>query len=93
MVIVDGILPIRGWEGPQQTLVKGDKKLPAIAAASVLAKEARDGLIKRLSKLYPGYGLENNVGYGTKYHIQSLIDLGPSALHRKSFLSKINGHN
>ncbi len=89
MVLVDGILPIRSWAGPQETLINGEKKSPAIAAASVLAKEARDELIRLLAQNYPGYSLETNVGYGTKFHREALIKLGPTSLHRKSFLSKL----
>ena len=89
LVLVDGVLPIRQWEGPQKTIIRGDSSSAAIAAASVLAKEARDALIKRLAKQYEGYGLDKHVGYGTKFHKQTLIALGASSLHRVSFLSKI----
>ncbi len=88
-VLVDGILPIRLWEGKQKTLVHGESKSIAIAAASVLAKETRDALIKRLSNDYPEYGLKTNVGYGTKLHREVLLDLGPTPLHRQSFLTNI----
>ena len=88
-VLVDGILPIRLWKGKQKTLVHGESKSMAIAAASVLAKETRDALIKRLSNDYPEYGLKTNVGYGTKLHREVLLDLGPTPLHRQSFLTKI----
>ncbi len=88
-VLVDGILPIRLWKGKQKTLVHGESKSIAIAAASVLAKETRDALIKRLSNNYPEYGLKTNVGYGTKLHREVLLDLGPTPLHRQSFLTKI----
>ena len=89
IVLVDGVLPIRIWNGEQKTLVHGESKSAAIAAASVLAKEARDSLIKRLSNQYPEYGLTSNVGYGTKLHREILIAFGPTPLHRQSFLSKI----
>ncbi len=89
MILVDGILPISIWDGPQKTIVHGESKSPAIAAASVIAKEARDQLIKQLSITYPGYDLEKNVGYGTKSHREALINIGPSVLHRKTFLSRI----
>jgi len=89
MVLVDGVLPIRLWKGHQKTLVHGERKYPAIAAASVLAKEARDALIKRLAENYPGYGLDTNVGYGSTFHREALLEIGPTSLHRKSFLSKI----
>ncbi len=89
LVLVDGILPISIWEGPQKTLVHGESQSTAIAAASVLAKETRDQLIKGLAKHFPNYGLETNVGYGTKLHREGLLALGPTPLHRQTFLSKI----
>ena len=89
LIIVDGILPIRLWAGKQQTQVRGESHFPSIAAASVLAKEARDELIKRLAHKYNLYGLEQNKGYGTEIHRTNLIKIGASKLHRKSFLSKL----
>ena len=89
LVLVDGLLPIRSWHGKQQTQVRGENYFPSIAAASVLAKEARDELIKRLAFKYNHYGLEKNKGYGTEIHRTNLIKLGATSLHRKSFLSKI----
>ncbi|MEY4297858.1 MAG: hypothetical protein RLZZ423_1037 [Cyanobacteriota bacterium] len=88
-VLVDGVLPLRCWQGPQQTLVRGDSQNLAIAAASVLAKQARDALISRLAAAYPGYGLERHAGYGTALHRQALLALGPTPLHRRSFLSRV----
>jgi len=89
LVLVDGVLPLRCWSGPQRTLVRGDSHCLAIAAASVLAKQARDGLIQRLAAAYPGYGLERHAGYGTAVHRQALLTLGPTALHRRSFLRRV----
>ena len=89
LVIVDGVLPIRLWDGEQITQVRGESSFASIAAASVLAKQSRDELIKRLAKNNAPYGLEKNKGYGTKLHRRCLINEGPSKLHRKSFLSKI----
>ena len=89
LVLVDGLLPIRLWRGKQKTKVGGESYFPSIAAASVLAKEARDELIKRLALKYDHYGLEHNKGYGTEIHRTNLIKVGASNLHRKSFLSKI----
>jgi len=86
LVIVDGNLPLRLWAGPQRTLVAGDRHNLAIAAASVLAKQARDQLITRLAERYPGYGLERHAGYGTAVHRCALQQLGASPLHRRSFL-------
>ena len=86
LVIVDGVLPLRGWLGPQCTLVGGDSHCMAIAAASVLAKQARDGLIQGLAERYPGYGLERHAGYGTAQHREAIGRLGLTPLHRRSFL-------
>ena len=66
LIIVDGVLPLRLWTGKQMTKVRGESSFPSIAAASVLAKQSRDELIKRLAKKYYPYGLEKNKGYGTK---------------------------
>ena len=89
LILVDGILPIRLWQGKQKTQVKGESHFPSIAAASVLAKEARDDLIKRLALKYDLYELEKNKGYGTKIHRASLIKAGATKLHRKSFLTRL----
>ena len=90
LILVDGVLPIRLWTGKQKTKIKGEDHFPAIAAASVLAKEARDELIKRLAKKYSLYELDKNKGYGTELHRNILIKKGATKLHRKSFLSKLN---
>tara|TARA_Y100001968_G_C19096594_1_gene590435 strand:- start:98 stop:685 length:588 start_codon:yes stop_codon:yes gene_type:complete len=89
LILVDGVLPIRLWLGKQKTQVRGESHFASIAAASVLAKESRDGLIKRLARRYSIYELEKNKGYGTRIHIASLINAGATKLHRKSFLSKL----
>ncbi|MGL6133207.1 MAG: ribonuclease HII [Prochlorococcaceae cyanobacterium] len=91
LLIVDGVLPLRGWGGSQATLVRGDQRCPAIAAASVLAKQARDQLVRELAGRYPGYGLERHVGYGTAQHRQALLELGITPLHRRSFLRRLPG--
>ncbi|MBW3042718.1 ribonuclease HII [Prochlorococcus marinus] len=89
LILVDGKLPIRLWKGKQKTQVRGESHFASIAAASVLAKEARDELIKRLACKFSLFGLENNKGYGTKIHRANLIKEGATKLHRKSFLSKL----
>ena len=88
MLLVDGVLPLRGWGGAQATLVAGDSLCLAIAAASVLAKQARDGLMVALAQRYPGYGLERHAGYGTAQHQAALASLGLTPLHRRSFLGR-----
>ena len=89
LILVDGILPIRFWPGKQKTQVRGESHFASIAAASVLAKESRDELIKRLARKYNCYGLEKNKGYGTEIHRTNLIKEGATKLHRKSFISRL----
>ncbi|PCJ30799.1 MAG: ribonuclease HII [Gammaproteobacteria bacterium] len=67
------------------TIIKGDQSEPAIAAASILAKVARDNEMKQMDKQYPGYGFAQHKGYPTKQHQQALLDLGVTAIHRRSF--------
>lgn len=86
-VLVDGSLPLRPWRGPQQCVVAGDRHCLTIACASVLAKEGRDALLQRLDARWPGYGFAAHKGYGTQQHRQALEKLGPTPLHRLSFLS------
>lgn len=89
LLLVDGVLPLRLWPGNQRTVVGGDARCLAIAAASVLAKECRDALIRRLANRLPGYGLERHAGYGTAQHRAALLELGPTPLHRRSFLGNL----
>ena len=86
LVLIDGVLPLRGWSGPQRTVIKGDLHCAAISAASVMAKQERDALLARLADHFPGYGLERHAGYGTAQHRQALASLGATPLHRQSFL-------
>jgi len=70
---------------PQTALVKGDQRSLSISAASVLAKTARDELMRRMDASYPGYGFARHKGYGTREHQQAIRRLGACTLHRKSF--------
>jgi ribonuclease HII len=70
---------------PQTSLLKGDRRSLSIAAASVLAKVARDELMCQLEAQYPGYGFAVNKGYGTLAHRRALKTLGPSPVHRSTF--------
>ena len=88
-VLVDGNLPLRLWSGSQETVVRGDSAHLEIAAASVLAKQARDALLVRLAQRYPGYGFDRHAGYGTAQHRAAVLSLGPTQLHRLSFLRKV----
>ena len=70
---------------PSAAVVKGDSKVPAIAAASILAKVSRDREMRELDLLYPGYGIAGHKGYPTPEHLEALQRLGPVAIHRRSF--------
>lgn len=70
---------------PATAIVGGDATNQSISAASILAKEARDREMVRLSALHPGYGFEGHMGYPTAAHVEALSRLGPCAAHRKSF--------
>lgn len=76
---------------PVQTIVQGDGRSASIAAASILAKVTRDDLMDQLAMEYPGYGFEVHKGYGTKAHYEALAQLGPSPVHRMTFLKKLYG--
>lgn len=73
---------------PQESIIKGDQKCISIAAASIVAKVARDSFMAEMSEIYPGYGFERNKGYGTEAHYNGLRELGMTPLHRKTFLRK-----
>ena len=73
---------------PTRCEVKGDGRYACIAAASILAKVSRDRLLDELDEKYPGYGLKKHKGYPTKAHYAALGELGPSEIHRLSFLKK-----
>lgn len=85
LCLVDGNQRIPGLALPQQSIVKGDQRCLAIAAASILAKVWRDALITRLAVKYPHYDLANNKGYGTPSHRRALSQYGASSYHRRSF--------
>lgn len=70
---------------PQTALVKGDARCLSIAAASVLAKTARDKLLYDLEEIYPGYGFAHHKGYATAGHYEALERLGPCEIHRRTF--------
>lgn len=83
-ILVDG-LPVPDLPCPSTNLVKGDSKSLLIAAASILAKTARDADCLRLDALYPGYGFAQHKGYPTAAHVAALNRLGPCPEHRRSF--------
>lgn len=83
-LLIDAV-KLPGINIPQTSLIKGDARSLSIAAASVLAKTSRDALMRELSKKYSGYGFEKHKGYGTSYHQTALLQLGVSAVHRRSY--------
>ena len=83
-VLVDGNRLPR-WEYASEPVVKGDDRVPAIAAASILAKVQRDSELIALDEQYPGYGFASHKGYPTAAHLQALQDLGVTPQHRRSF--------
>jgi len=70
---------------PANALIKGDARVAAISAASVLAKVQRDRDMVQMDKEYPGYGFAKHKGYGTKAHLEALEELGPCAIHRRTY--------
>lgn len=68
---------------------KADEDFPEVALASILAKETRDAVMRRYDRRYPGYGFARHAGYGTKAHYEALKTLGPSPIHRLTFLSSL----
>jgi ribonuclease HII len=78
-------LRLPGVDLPQTALIKGDQQVLSIAAASVLAKTARDDCLVELDSAHPGYGFARHKGYGTAFHQAALQSLGPCPIHRKSF--------
>jgi ribonuclease HII len=87
LVLSDGYR-IRGFEGRQQAIVRGDSVSQSIAAASCLAKTVRDHWMRCLGEeFYPGYGWERNAGYATREHRLAISSMGPTALHRLRFLT------
>lgn len=83
-VMVDGNKLPR-WEYSSEAIVQGDGSVPAISAASILAKVTRDEEMIALDQKYPGYGFAKHKGYPTKEHLNALAMLGPCVIHRQSF--------
>lgn len=74
----------------QETIIKGDEKIPEIALASIIAKNHRDSFMKKISEVYPHHGFEHHVGYGTVSHYEAIKGHGLTPLHRRSFLKKLS---
>ena len=88
LFLVDAVNGV-GLEGEERALVRGDQISYAIAAASILAKVARDKAMEALDLAYPHYGFARHKGYGTALHLQALREFGPCPAHRPGFLRRI----
>ena len=84
-IIIDGNYNFLAHDGRARTIIKADLTVPAVSAASIIAKVARDNWMAEAARRYPGYGFERHVGYGTSQHRQALQTLGICYLHRRSF--------
>ena len=87
ILLIDAV-DLEAEDIPKKPIIKGDATCYSIAAASIVAKVARDSFMKELEAEYPGYGFASNKGYGTAAHYEGLRTLGSSPIHRKSFLKK-----
>jgi len=85
IIVIDGNLPLPNYSQPQKSVVNGDEKIFSIAAASVLAKVARDRIMLAMHERYQQYGFKQHKGYGTKLHLKMLEKFGPCEIHRQSF--------
>jgi ribonuclease HII len=83
-LLIDAVR-IEGWRCPQLSLIKGDARCLSIAAASIIAKVARDRMMADLGNYVPAYGFQQHKGYGTAIHAHALRTYGPSQQHRRSF--------
>ena len=85
-LLLNDAVTIPGITLPQVPIIKGDAKSVSIAAASIIAKVTRDRLMAEYDKILPGYGFAENKGYGSAAHIEALKKLGPTPIHRVSFI-------
>ena len=88
MLLIDAVKLDAGM--PSESIIKGDEKCLCIAAASIVAKVARDSFMTEMDSVYPGYDFAGNKGYGTAKHYEGLRTLGKTPIHRKTFLKKFD---
>ena len=88
-VLLNDAVTIPGVDIPQVPIIKGDAKSISIGAASIMAKVYRDRMMIEYDKMYPGYEFASNKGYGSKEHMEALQKIGPSPIHRQSFIKGI----
>ncbi len=85
VIVIDGDYNFLPNNRKTQTLIKADDLIPAVSAASIIAKVARDNYIAEQAVIFPEYGFDSHVGYGTKKHIQALDNNGVTPIHRLSY--------
>ena len=85
-ILLNDAVTIPGLPMKQVPIIKGDAKSASIAAASIVAKVTRDRMMIKLDEIYPGYGFAENKGYGSAAHIAAIRQIGPSKIHRRSFI-------
>ena len=86
-LLLNDAVKIPGVTLPQVSIIKGDAKSASIGAASIIAKVTRDRMMVEYDSIFPEYGFAANKGYGTAIHIAALKELGPTPIHRRSFIS------
>jgi ribonuclease HII len=84
-IIVDGNYNYLSHDPRATALIKADDSIPAVSAASIMAKVARDAFMAQLAGEYPDYGFDKHVGYGTKQHTEALLKYGVTTIHRRSY--------
>jgi len=92
-ILLNDAVTIPGLSMKQVPIIKGDAKSVSIAAASILAKVTRDHMMIEYDKLYPEYGFAKHKGYGTAAHIAVLKELGPTPIHRKTFIKNFKAEH
>lgn len=83
--LIDGRDRPTGLPCPAEAIIKGDARVPAISAASIIAKVARDAMMDAAAESFPGFGFEQHAGYPTPFHQRKIIELGLTPIHRLSF--------
>lgn len=88
-LLLNDAVTIPKVEIPQVPIIKGDAKSISIAAASIIAKVYRDHLMVQYDEIFPGYGFAGNKGYGAPAHMEAIRTLGPTPIHRRSFIKNV----
>lgn len=88
-LLLNDAVTIPKVEIPQVPIIKGDAKSISIAAASIIAKVYRDHLMVQYDEIFPGYGFAGNKGYGSQAHMEAIHTLGPTPIHRRSFIKNM----